>query len=47
MPLRQNAEGKRRVKELKSGVGRLERIKHGDGLKDREDKGMLLFIINR
>ena len=38
VPLRQITEEKIRGKELKGGAARLERMKHGRGIKGRDDK---------
>jgi hypothetical protein len=46
--LRQNTEEKRQGKTRegsKSGVGLLERIQHGGGIKDREDKSRSIVIL--
>ncbi len=43
VPLSENTEGKRRGR--KSGVGRLERMKRGSGMKGREDKSNGIEIL--
>ena len=45
MPLRQNTEEEKRGKELKVLVGRLERMKLGNGLKGRDDKSSGIEIL--
>jgi hypothetical protein len=45
VPFRQNTGEKKRGKELKSVVGRLERMKHGNGIKDRDDKSSGIEIL--
>ena len=41
----QNAEANGRGKGAKSGVGRLERMKHGNGIKDRDHKSSGIEIL--
>jgi hypothetical protein len=37
--------GKRTRKGVKSGMGRLERIKHGSGINDRDDRSNVIEIL--
>jgi hypothetical protein len=43
--LKQNTEDKKRGKELKCVVGRLDRMKRGNGIKGRDDKSSGIEIL--
>ena len=48
MSLGERKQGKRTREGAKSGIGRLERMKHGNGIKGRDDRsnGKEILIVN-
>ena len=45
MPLKTGRRGEKTREGAKSGVERLERMKHGSGIKDRDDKSRGIEIL--
>ncbi len=45
MSLRQNTEEKKTREGVKSDVGRLERMKHGSGIKGRDFKWLIIILV--